>query len=157
MFKPFISSIQKGMELKMKEKRETFRISLNCLLETTVLLIRIRDPVPFWPLDPGFGMVEKSVSRTRMNIPDYFEKNFWVENTKILWCGSGIRNLFDPGSGMEKSDPGWTSRIRNNADEIPKIQNKQLTKRRVSGWSNVCVCQEPILTVETLKKKIIRK
>ncbi len=58
-----------------------------------VLRIRIRDPVPFWPLDPGSGA--------------------------ILTPGSGIRCLFDPwirDPGWLKSqdpdrDPGWTTRF----------------------------------------------
>ncbi len=39
-----------------------------------------------------------------MNIPDHISESletiFWVKNTEILGCGSGsgIRNLFDPGS-----------------------------------------------------------
>jgi hypothetical protein len=63
------------------------------------LQIRIRDPVPIWPLDPGSGA--------------------------FLTPGSGIRFLFDPGircffdpwirdPGWVKSqdpDPGWTCRI----------------------------------------------
>jgi hypothetical protein len=48
-----------------------------------------------------------------MNIPDPFfeslETIFWVKNTLILLCrsGSGIRNLFDPESGIRdgKKDP----------------------------------------------------
>ncbi len=55
----------------------------------------IRDQDPY----PGSG--------SRMNIPDHTSENlgiFWVKNTQILWCGSGsgIRNLFYPGSGIEK-------------------------------------------------------
>jgi hypothetical protein len=41
-----------------------------------------------------------------MNILDHFSESleiiFWVKNTYI----SGIRNTFDPGSGMEKFEPG---------------------------------------------------
>jgi len=50
-------------------------------------MLGIRDPVPFWPTDPG-----------------------WIKNQypDILWCGpgSGIWNLFDLGSGMEKIGSG---------------------------------------------------
>jgi hypothetical protein len=39
-----------------------------------------------------------------MNIPDNFSESletvFRVKNTYIFLCGSGIRNLFDPGSGI---------------------------------------------------------
>jgi hypothetical protein len=54
------------------------------------------------------------------NIPNYFSKSsetvFGVKNTKILRCRSesGIRNLFDPGSGMEKLRSG----IRDLGSEI---------------------------------------
>jgi hypothetical protein len=37
----------------------------------TVLRIRIRDPVPFWPLDPESGMGKKSGSGSGMNNPDH--------------------------------------------------------------------------------------
>jgi hypothetical protein len=39
-----------------------------------------------------------------MNIPDHFSESsetvFRDKNTLIILCGSGIRNLFDPGSGI---------------------------------------------------------
>jgi hypothetical protein len=47
-----------------------------------------------------------------MNIPDHISESletiFWVKNIKIIGCGSGsgIRNLFDPGSGMKKFGSG---------------------------------------------------
>jgi hypothetical protein len=58
-------------------------------------------------------MGKKSRSGSGMNILDHIsessERNFWIKNKKILVCecgsGSGIPNLFDPGSGMENSDP----------------------------------------------------
>ncbi len=68
------SHSRRGVEALSSRKR---------LQTRAVLRIRIRDPVPFWPLDPGSGMGRKSAS------------------------GSGIRNEqpfdADPGSGMEKS------------------------------------------------------
>jgi hypothetical protein len=75
-------------------------------------LLRIPDPVPFWPLDQGWVKIR---SGSGMNIADHISESletiFWVKSTGtwILWCGSGIRSLFnpDPRSGMEKnSDPG---------------------------------------------------
>ncbi len=69
-----------------------------------VLRIRIRDPVPFWPIDTGSGMGDPDPGWTSRFII------FWVKNIWILWCGSGLRsgiwNLFDPGSGMEKFGSG---------------------------------------------------
>jgi hypothetical protein len=43
-------------------------------------------------------------SGSGINIPDNFsgslETGFCVKNTSILWCGSGIWDLFDPGAGI---------------------------------------------------------
>ncbi len=69
----------------------------------------------FRPLDPGSGMGKESRSGSGMNLPDHISESletiFWVKNTSILCgSGSGIRNLFDPGSGIR--DPGWKIRIR---------------------------------------------
>ncbi len=72
-----------------------------CLHLPAVLWIRIRDPVPFWPLDPGSEMGKKSGSGSRMKIPDHISESletiFWDKNTWILWCGSG--------SGINNPDP----------------------------------------------------
>jgi hypothetical protein len=47
-----------------------------------VLRIRIRDPVPFWPLVPGSGMDKKSRSGSGTNNPDHIseslDKTLWV-------------------------------------------------------------------------------
>ncbi len=40
-----------------------------------VLRIRIRDPVPFLPLDPGSGMGKKSGSGSGMNNPDHISES----------------------------------------------------------------------------------
>jgi hypothetical protein len=75
------------------------------------VLIRIRIPLPFWPLDPGSGMGKKPGSRFGMNNPDRISESietiFWV---KILEFFDA-----DPVSGMEKirmrdgkvADPGY--------------------------------------------------
>ncbi len=39
-----------------------------------VLRIRIQDPIPFRPLDPGSGMGKKSGSGSEMNNPDHFPR-----------------------------------------------------------------------------------
>ncbi len=81
----------------------------------SVLRIRIRDPVPFWPLEPGSGMGKKLGSgsgirdlgwTTRIIFPRAYKPFLWV---KILEFFDA-----DPGSGMgtirirdgKKSDPG---------------------------------------------------
>ncbi len=68
-----------------------------------VLRIRIRDPVPFWPLDPG-----------------------WVKNQDPGYIWVKILKVFDADAGRKKirirdgknSDPRETSRIRNTASKI---------------------------------------
>jgi hypothetical protein len=54
----------------------------------TVLRIWILDPVPFRPLDPGFGMSSKSRSGSGMNIPDHISESletiFLVEILKFF-------------------------------------------------------------------------
>ncbi len=72
-------------------------------------MLRIRDPVPCWTLDSGFGWVKnQDLQDPGWTVPDHISESletiFWVKSTKILWCGSGIRNFFDPVSriGMEK-------------------------------------------------------
>jgi hypothetical protein len=42
------------------------------------------------------------------NFSESLETGLRVKNTEILWCGSGIRNLFDPYPGfvMEKFGSG---------------------------------------------------
>ncbi len=48
------------------------------LTKHAVLRIRIRDPVPFWPRDPGSGMGKKQDpdpgSGSGMNIPDHISE-----------------------------------------------------------------------------------
>ncbi len=66
------------------------------------------DPVPFlpWIRDEHPGSY----------FPENLETIFWVKIIPYFFdgSGSGIRNLFDPISGIENSDPGsGTSRIRN--------------------------------------------
>ncbi len=77
----------------------------------TVLLFLIRDPVPFWSLDPGSGMDKKSGSGSGMNNPDHISKSletiFGLKYVNSLmrirdtgWKKIQIR---DPWSGMKKT------------------------------------------------------
>jgi hypothetical protein len=72
-------------ENKKKKEKGTGRRSPNIF---SMLRIRIRDSVSFYPLDPGSGMGKKSKSGSGMNIPDHvserLETIFWVKNTSIL-------------------------------------------------------------------------
>ncbi len=71
-----------------------------------------------WIRDTGTGCVKSQDSDPRWTAQILFpraEKPFFWVKIHILWCGSGFwdeKNSY-PGSGMEKMDPGWTSRIRN--------------------------------------------
>ncbi len=109
----------------------------NTGLLRIVLRIRIWDPVPFWPLDPGSGMSKKSRSGSGIqdeHLGSYFwelRNNFWGY---ILWCGSGseIQNLFTLDPEWEKNrirdpewkknrirDPEWKTRHRGGGDKHP--------------------------------------
>ncbi len=73
-----------------------------------VLRIRIRDPVPFWPLHPGSGMVKNQDPGSEMNISDHISESLeTIFVLKILkfWCGpvSGITESFRPWIQL---DPG---------------------------------------------------
>jgi hypothetical protein len=81
-----------------------------------VLRIRIRDPVPFLPLDPGSGMGRESASGS--GIRDEQPRSYCLELRNYFFGFFGVKILkffdADPGSGMEtvlirdgkKSDPG---------------------------------------------------
>ncbi len=92
---------------------------VNFALVSLCVAVRILDPgsMPFRPLDLGSGMGKKIRIRIRDEQPgSYFRElrnNFWVKTLKFFEAdpdqGSRIRNLFDPGSGIQdgkKSDPG---------------------------------------------------
>ncbi len=69
-----------------------------------VLRIRIRDPVLFWPLDPG--RVKHRDATQPGYISESLETNFWVKILKFFDV--------DPGSGIAKIRiRDKTSRIRN--------------------------------------------
>ncbi len=78
-----------------------------------MLRIRIRDPVPFWPLDPESGMGKKSGSGS--GIRDEQPRSYFRELRNNFLGLKNLNSDADPGSGMEKvrirdgksSDPGW--------------------------------------------------
>ncbi len=51
------------------------QIRVTRVIKHAVLRIRIRDPVPFWPLDLGSGMGKKSGSGSGMNSPDHISES----------------------------------------------------------------------------------
>jgi hypothetical protein len=61
-----------------------------------VLLIRIRDPVLFWPPDPRWVKNQNPDLGARMNNPDHISESLetWVKILKFLDA--------EPGFGMEK-------------------------------------------------------
>ncbi len=67
-------------------------------------MLRIRDPVPFCPLDSGSGMGKKSGSRFGMNNLDHISESLvtilWVKILKFFDADPGGWKKF--GSGMEK-------------------------------------------------------
>jgi hypothetical protein len=95
---------------------ERFSVSGNQLLKITEetyslswqAVLRIRDPVPFWPLDPGSGMGKKPRSGSGMFVVlRAYKQSFRLKIPKYL-MRIRIQNLFDPVSGIrdgKKSDP----------------------------------------------------
>jgi hypothetical protein len=102
-----------------------WRLSLNVTYQTDaetayepVLRIRIRDLVPFWPLDPGSGMSKKSGSGS--GIRDEQPGSFFPE-LRNHFFGLKYLNSFDadPRSGMEKVGSGMEKiRIRDGKCRI---------------------------------------
>jgi hypothetical protein len=84
--------------IQNKEMRE--RVNSMSLLFLTVLRIRVRDPVPFWPLDPGSGINSMSwLFLTVLRIRDRDSVHFWpldpgseigFSESRILDFGSRI-------------------------------------------------------------------
>ncbi len=66
---------------EQESPRKKFLFFMEILV--SVLRIRIRDPVPFWPLDPGSGMGKKSGSGSGMNNPDQVSESLKI----IFWGG----------------------------------------------------------------------
>ncbi len=65
------------------------------LYRIQVLGIRIRDPVPFWPLDLGSGIGKKIRIRDEQ-FGSYFRElrnNLLGKNIQLLWCGSGMEKI----------------------------------------------------------------
>jgi hypothetical protein len=92
-------------------------VKRRCLYGSSgaVLRIRIRDPVPFWPLDPGYGMGRKSASGS--GIRDEQTRSYFLELRNHFFGLKYLNSLMrigDPawrqfGSGIrdgKKSDPG---------------------------------------------------
>ncbi len=79
--------------------KENMRTSI---FVNSVLRIRIRDPVPFWPLDPGSGMGRKSASGS--GIRDEQPGSYFLElrNHFLIFFGLKYFN-----SLMRIRDPGW--------------------------------------------------
>ncbi len=71
-----------------------------------VLRIRIRDPVPFWPLNPGWVKRSGSGMNILDHISEILETIFWVKILKFFDANadsdSGFFLTLDPRSGMEK-------------------------------------------------------
>jgi hypothetical protein len=91
----------------------------------TVWRIRIRDPLPFRPRDPGW--VKKSGSRSGMYNPDHISKGsktvFWVKILKFFE---------NPGSGMEK--------LRNRDGKI-RIRDPQHCAQNRSPYVIPVICR----------------
>ncbi len=97
---------------------------LNNIQAVLRIRVRIQEPVPFWPLDPGFGMGKKLGSGSGMNNPNHIsEKTETVFGLKYLNSLMRIQgpgwNKFGSEIGMEKN------RIRDKHPGSPTLH---------SGW-----------------------
>jgi hypothetical protein len=65
--------------------------------DTDFPVLRIRDPVPFWPLDPGSGIGKKS----GFNNPDHTSEQFLELKylNSLIWIRDGKKSRIP--------DPGW--------------------------------------------------
>ncbi len=81
------SQISDAVQLK------NMRIRACNTKKTFSAVLRIRDPVPFWPQDPGSGMGKKLGSGSGMNSPDHIPESletiFWVKILSLMriWDG----------------------------------------------------------------------
>ncbi len=88
--------------------------------------VAVRDPVPFWPLDPGSRMGKKLRSGSGLNILDHISESletiFWVKQ-KLFDTDADpeFRNLFDPETGIR--DTGWKNSNPGSAINIPDPQH----------------------------------
>ncbi len=68
-------------------------------LKNTVLRIRILDPVPFWPQDPGSGKGKKSGSGSWKYNPDHISESletiFRVKILKFFVADPGWKKKFE--------------------------------------------------------------
>ncbi len=53
-----------------------------------------------------WGRCRRVCPGSQIIFPRAWKQFFGLKITSILWCGSGIRNLFEPGSGLEKFGSG---------------------------------------------------
>jgi len=115
-------------------------------------VLRIPDPAPFCLLDPEWVKNEDQDPGlgSEMNVLDHFSESletiFWLKNTSILKCGSGIFLTLDPGSGMEKiqirdKNPGsatlvyWIAYCLSSCCSLPDVFYS--TKYRCVGFGSI--------------------
>ncbi len=94
-------------------------------------MLRIRDPVLFWPLNPGSGIGKNPDLGFVMKILDLVvDNNFLGWKYQIYESGSGILSTLNPGYGMEKVGPGIRDKHPGSANLcIPLIFLKALISR----------------------------
>ncbi len=105
----FEPSQPNSQETAQKLEKCVLQQCLRITFYTYIQVLRIRDSVPFCPLDPGSGMGKKSGSGSGLRIRDEQPGSYFLELRNNFF---GLQYFFDadPGSGMEKiriRDPGW--------------------------------------------------
>ncbi len=102
-------------------------------LTKKLLRIRIRDPVTFWPRDPGWVESQHPDPGSGMNNPDHISRAlkpfFWVKILKFFDV--------DPGSGLETvriRDPGW-KKVGSGINITDPHHCKKLFKNSISDFA----------------------
>jgi hypothetical protein len=92
-------------------------------------------------------MGKKSRSGIQDGHPNYISESletiFWVQNTSILCCGAGIRNIFNPGSGIRDGKirigdkhPGSATLVR-VLDNVPDLAKSVTSASRIESTGTV--------------------
>ena len=70
--------MKKTASLRVQIEKNIIRLTCVAFSYHVSAVIRIRDPVPFWPLDPESGMGKKSGSGSGMNNPDHISESLEI-------------------------------------------------------------------------------
>ncbi len=106
-------------------------VSAQCLPDCSNAVLRIRDPVPFWPLDPGWVDSQHPDTGSGINKPDHI---FYSLETIFLFFW-GLKYL---NSLIRLRDPGW--RQFGSGMENSRIRDKHPGSATLPWCMPNCFC-----------------